>query len=55
MPFLKDRFFADRDNGDDLPRHILEWFAKVPAGDGPTRKLIELVSDDRYRPLLARS
>ncbi len=50
-PFLKDRFFADRDNGDDLPRHILEWFAKAPAGDGLTRKLIELVSDDRYRPL----
>jgi len=50
-PLLKDRFFADRDNGDDLPRHILQWFAKAPAGDGPTRKLIELVNDDRYRPL----
>jgi hypothetical protein len=50
-PFLKARFFADRDNGDDLPRHILEWFVKAPTGDGPTRKLIELVSDDRFRPL----
>ena len=50
-PFLMDRFFADRDNGDDLPRHILEWFAHAPAGNGLTRKLIELVSDGRYRPL----
>jgi hypothetical protein len=50
-PFLKDRFFADREDGDYLPSQILEWFEKAPAGDGPTRKLIELVSDDRYRPL----
>ena len=50
-PLLMNRFFTDRDNNDCFPSHILEWFAKAPAGDGPTRKLIELVSDDRYRPL----
>lgn len=50
-PLLKDRFFVDRDNGDSLPSHVLEWLMKAPAGDGPTRKLIDLVSDARFRPL----
>jgi len=54
-PLLVDRFFEDRDNGDDLPGHILEWLMKAPAGDGPTQKLIALVSDDRYRPLWLES
>lgn len=54
-PLLANRFFEDRDNGDDLPGHILEWLTKAPAGVGPTQKLIALVSDERYRPLWLES
>ena len=50
-PLLKERFFADRDNGDDLPCHILRWLMQAPAGAGPTSLLVDLASDDRCRPL----
>ena len=54
-PLLKDRFFADRANGDNFTSDILEWFTKAPAGQSTTRKLIDLVRDDRYRPLWLES
>jgi hypothetical protein len=50
-PFLMDCCFADRTNGDQLMLDMLTRLAKTPVGDGPTRRLIQLVSDDRYRPL----
>lgn len=50
-PLLKERFFADRENSDDLPWHILRWLTQAPAGAGPTRMLVDLASDDRCRPL----
>jgi hypothetical protein len=54
-PFIMDRCFADRDNGDYLLWKTLTRLAKAPAGDEPTRQLIQLVTDDRYRPLWLES
>lgn len=48
---LSDVFFANKERSDEFAYHFLEWFNRAPAGDNPTRKLVELVSDERFRPL----
>lgn len=50
-PLVKERFFAERERDDEFSERILKWFIHAAEGDATTNKLIELITDERYRPL----